>query len=193
MRAMPRLSRSVTKTIASRIGLLAAIGFAPSPARSAAPPDSSILTIADAKEPGTRMIVTGRMLDVGGKTPAAGLRVGVYHTDATGEYGVHATRQSFPPRRDTRLSGWLVTDAQGRFEIRTIRPGLYPGGSTPAHMHFVTARGGYPCNYEMRFLDDPTLEKPQWRAQRPGTTMQMRPVTKDAKGVQHVTIEWVLY
>jgi protocatechuate 3,4-dioxygenase beta subunit len=180
-----------------RGGLLMALALLAAPAMAApaapVPPDSSILIIAGPEEKGTRMVVTGRVLGLDRKSPAARLRLGVYHTDAAGEYGTHATRQSFPPRRDARLSGWLVTDAEGRFEIRTIRPGLYPGGSTPAHMHFVTMRSGYERHYEMRFEDDPTLKEPQWSAQRPGTTMQVRPVTTDARGVQHVSIEWVLY
>jgi protocatechuate 3,4-dioxygenase beta subunit len=77
----------------------------------------------------------------------------VHHTDASGQYGVHATRRSYPPNRDARLSRWLVTDDQGRFEIRTIRPGAYPGGSVPQHIHFIIGGVGV----EMRFVDDPIL------------------------------------
>ena len=187
MPAMPPFTRGAARTIASLTGLFAATSLFSPPAWSAAAPDSSILTIADAKEPGTRMVVSGRVLSQDRKTPAAGIRVGVYHADAKGDYGVHSTRSSFPPRRDSRLSGWLVTDAQGRFEVRTIRPGLYPGGSTPAHMHFILSEYR---QVEMRFQDDPTLKGEPWRNQQPGSTMQIRPVTRDAQGVQHVTVEW---
>lgn len=182
-------------TAAAVTGLLAAAFLAvPAAVMAAATPaakDSSILVIAGPKEPGTRLIVTGRVLSLNGM-PAPGERVFIYHTDASGDYGVHPSRRSLPPARDARLSGWLVTDAEGRFEIRTVRPGLYPGGGTPAHMHFVVG-GGHPWrgHYEMRFKDDPTLRDPQWARQSEGSTMQIRPVATDAKGVQHVTVEWL--
>lgn len=140
-----------------------------------APADTSILVIAGPDEPGERLIVTGRVLSPDGRTPAGGSRVGVYHTDASGVYGTHPTR--------ARLSGWLTTDARGRFEIRTIRPGPY--GRTPAHIHFIIGGNG---GYELRFADDPLL-----RSGLPGgLEVQERPVQRDKAGVQHVTVEWRL-
>src|SRR5262245_25213602 len=111
------------------------VGFGSSRASGAAP-DSSVLVLAEPSEPGTRLVVAGKLLRPDGR-PAGSQRVGVYHTDAKGEYGIHPTRRSYPPARDARLSGWLVTNPQGRFEVRTIRPGHYPGGGTPEHIHFI--------------------------------------------------------
>jgi protocatechuate 3,4-dioxygenase beta subunit len=172
----------ITLALLTLAGSLAAPAAAP-----AAPADSSVLVIAGPDEPGARMVVTGRMLTRDGR-PAPGERVGVYHTDASGQYGTHPTRRSYPPARDARLSGWLVTDAAGRFEIRTIRPGLYPGGGTPAHIHFIVGGSG---NYEIRFDDDPVLRR-AGRHPAEGSRVQVRPVRKDATGVQRVTVEWRL-
>ncbi|MBI1796286.1 MAG: hypothetical protein HYR74_04450 [Candidatus Eisenbacteria bacterium] len=170
------------------------------PHAAAAPADSSILTLAGPDEPGMRMVVTGRVLERDGKTPAARLRVGVYHTDASGRYGVHRTRRSFPPVRDARLSGWLVTTADGRFEVRTVRPGPYPGSRTPAHIHFIVrerprrgllraiAGGPGDVAFELRFADDPLLRR---RGLFPAETLlvSVRPVDVDAGGVQHVSVD----
>jgi len=153
-----------------------------------APTDSSVLVIAGRDEPGIRLVVTGRVLRADGRTPVPQTRVGVYHTDASGIYGVHPTRPSFPPTRDARLSGWLKTDAQGRFEIRTIRPGRYPVGKFPAHMHFIVGSRG---DYELRFEDDSWSYLGASRGDE-GRGVQVRPVHVDKDGVQRVTIEWRL-
>jgi protocatechuate 3,4-dioxygenase beta subunit len=150
----------------------------------AAPPDSSRLVIAGPDEPGTRLVVSGRVLQRDGRTPAAHARVGVYHTDASGEYGEHPTRRSYGFARDARLSGWLVTDARGRFEVHTIRPGHYPGGRTPQHVHFIV--GG--VNQELCFADDRLLRGEAGRRQE-GASRHVRPVTRGADGVEHVSVE----
>jgi len=168
------------------IALAAALASAPSVAPPA-PADSSVLVIAGPEEPGTRMVITGRLLTHDGSTPAPHQRIGVYHTDASGNYGVHPTRRSYPPARDARLSGWLVTDAEGRFEIRTIRPAPYPGGGTAAHIHFII--GGY-GNYELRFADDSIVRR--GGTSSAGLNLQVRPVETGKDKVQRVTIEWRL-
>lgn len=78
--------------------------------------DSSTQITADT-EPGERLIVSGQVFAPNSKTPAAGVTLYAYNTDAEGYYGVaHA---EYPPR----LYGWMKTDSAGRFELRTIRPG----------------------------------------------------------------------
>ena len=161
------------------VWLAIAVGLAAGPARAASPatPDSSILTIAGPREPGTKLIVTGHVLTRDGKRPVPGARVGVYHADASGTYGARGGM--------ARLSGWLLTDAAGRFEIRTVRPGAYLG---PSHIHFIV--GGF-GTYELRFADE-RLSRMGRQSPVAGTGVQVRPVRKDAKGVHHVAIDWRL-
>ena len=109
-----------------------------------------VLILARTSEPGRRMVVTGRLFGPNGKTPLAGRFIGVYQTDATGNYG----RDRRVPQW-ARLNGWLRTDSAGRYEIRTIRPGAYPQGNTPEHMHFVIqTSGGFDGSMELQFEDD---------------------------------------
>jgi protocatechuate 3,4-dioxygenase, beta subunit len=143
---------------------------------------SPTLALTSAKEPGQRMIVTGRLFAMDGTTPIPRRWIGVYHTDAKGDYGHDPRRHEW-----ARLNGWLKTDSLGRFEIRTIRPGAYPQGNTPEHIHFViqtpTCWNG---NNELQFEDDRrVLKSVLERSRRDGRFGMARPVTR-RDGVQRV-------
>jgi protocatechuate 3,4-dioxygenase beta subunit len=91
--------------------------------------------------------VAGRVSAPDGPTPAEGVTVYAYNTDAEGYYGEN--RAEYPPR----IYGWMKTNAAGGFELRTIYPGSYPGMRVPAHVHFVLWGGGYPLQWteELKF------------------------------------------
>jgi protocatechuate 3,4-dioxygenase beta subunit len=107
-----------------------------------------------------------------------------YQTDATGEY-------HNGPDRVARLHGWARTDSQGRFVFRTIRPAPYPGNSIAAHIHFHAWGGGYPLQYteELKFDDDPLIrDRDRASSKALGEFANIRPVERDASGVQKCTI-----
>ena len=105
----------------NRIAFLALILI---PALAQASP--SRMKIAADTEPGQRMIITGHVFGADGK-PRSGLQMFAYHTDSRGEYGrVNGV---------ARLHGTLVTATDGSYEIDSIKPGPYPGGKVPAHVH----------------------------------------------------------
>jgi protocatechuate 3,4-dioxygenase beta subunit len=76
--------------------------------------------IARSEEPGDRLTVAGRVFSPDGRTTGPGVTVYAYNTDAQGYYGEN--HKEYPPR----LYGWMKTDGEGRFELRTIHPGWYP-------------------------------------------------------------------
>jgi protocatechuate 3,4-dioxygenase beta subunit len=90
-------------------------------------------TIADAKEEGERMEISGTIYQKDGKTPATGVILYVYHTDVKGEYTPTATQVH--ARRHGHLRGWMKTDAQGRYKFNSIRPAAYPNQRFAAHVH----------------------------------------------------------
>lgn len=110
-------------------------------------------------EPGESMEISGTMFQKDGKTPAAGVILYVYHTDAGGLYEP-APRQT-AARRHGRLRGWMKTDERGRYNFRTIRPASYPGRTIPAHVHPIVKEPDKNEYYidEFRFDDDPLLTK----------------------------------
>lgn len=92
---------------------------------------------------GQRIRIAGTIYQADGKTPAAGALLYCYHTNATGRYAKLGTED----RRSHAwwhgyLRGWLKTDANGRYEINTIKPAPYPVGGNPAHIHALVKAPG---------------------------------------------------
>lgn len=107
------------------------------------------LRIAPDEEPGELLVLTGRVWQADGKTPAAGILLYAYHTNRKGIYPKRGDERG-NGRRHGYLRGWLRTDESGRYRIRTIRPGAYPEGTNPQHIHCtITPHGG-----EERWIDD---------------------------------------
>lgn len=112
--------------------------------------------LVTAAEPGTPLVVSGRVLAADGKTPVEGITLYVYHTDARGLYS-EKDGQGGPP--DPRLKGSMKTDRDGRYEFRTIRPASYPGTRNPQHIHARLHGAGYAERGipEYWFDDDPLV------------------------------------
>ncbi|HEX6203163.1 MAG TPA: intradiol ring-cleavage dioxygenase [Thermoanaerobaculia bacterium] len=129
---------------------------------------SSEMVLAGPDEPGERLVVSGTVFESDGRTPAAGVLVYAYHTDLTGRY-TRRGDETGNGRRHGRLRGWLVTGADGRYRIDTIRPAGYPGSTEPAHIHLtVRPPGGEEAWVDsIEFADDPRLTAAQ-RARREG-------------------------
>ena len=145
----------------------------------------SVSRIAPENEPGSPLVINGRVYQTDGRTPAAGITVFAYHTDRT---GVYDERSAGP--HSWRLKGWAVTDAEGRFQFRTIRPASYPNASVPQHVHLHLEGPSLPRRWttELEFDDDPKMTARQRDASRQaGMFGGVRPVTK-RDGVDHVEI-----
>jgi protocatechuate 3,4-dioxygenase beta subunit len=89
---------------------------------------------------GERIIVTGRVLDEGGR-PVRNTLVEVWQANAAGRY-VHKADQHDAPLDPNFLgAGRCLTDDKGRYRFLTIKPGAYPWGNhsnawRPNHIHF---------------------------------------------------------
>ncbi|HEX6323356.1 MAG TPA: hypothetical protein VFZ36_06490 [Vicinamibacterales bacterium] len=146
---------------------------------------TSIGRIAPESEPGTPLVIAGRVYQADGRTPAPGITVFAYHTDRTGVYDVPANGP-----HSWRLKGWAISDAGGRFEFRTIRPGAYPGRTDPQHVHFSIEGPSVPRQspVALEFADDPLItERARAESQRAGMFGGVRPVVR-RDGVDHVEI-----
>jgi protocatechuate 3,4-dioxygenase beta subunit len=110
-------------------------------------------------EPGESLVISGVVFRADGRTPLANASIYVYQTDVRGYYATENPRASDNPR----LHGYLRTDAQGRYEFRTVRPGSYPGSRNPGHIHYhVSAPGHRERVFEVVFEGD-TLIPERWR------------------------------
>jgi len=86
----------------------------------------------DTPAKGAHAELTGRLVDAGGQ-PLAGIRMEIWQCDANGRY--HHPRDGGDRARDAGFQGFghTMTDSDGRYRFRTIRPVPYPG-RTP-HIH----------------------------------------------------------
>lgn len=141
-------------------------------------------TIAGPDEPGERLIISGTIYKRDGKTPAPDVILYVYHTDSKGNYSP-APKQT-QAKRHGHLRGWIKTDASGRYEFKTIRPGSYPNSKNPQHIHPIIKEPGTTLYWidEFLFKDDPLLsEQEKTRNEGRGGTGVME-LKKNEKGVR---------
>jgi protocatechuate 3,4-dioxygenase, beta subunit len=102
--------------------------------------DADLVSVAGRAGPaqGTITHVFGRVLDSGGRS-ISGARVEIWQCDALGRY--HHPRDGGGADPNFQGYGAVVTDREGLYRFRTIRPVPYPG-RTP-HIHFALSGGGF--------------------------------------------------
>lgn len=147
---------------------------------------ASTARIAPSTEPGEPLVIDGTVRDLDG-SPAAGIVIYAYHTDAGGIY----------PRGTTRhgaLRGWTITDANGRYRFETIRPGSYPNRRAPQHVHMHVIEPGRATYYidDIHFSDDPLLTDRERNRARPRGGNGLASPAKDDAGTWHVQRDIVL-
>lgn len=110
---------------------------------------------------GTIVHVTGRVLDHKGK-PVAGAKIEIWQANTHGRYS-HPSDPNRAPL-DPNFQGYarLLTDNEGRYRFKTIKPGAYPISPTaqrPPHIHFDVEGKANRLVSQMFFPDEPLNEK----------------------------------
>jgi protocatechuate 3,4-dioxygenase beta subunit len=117
------------------------------------------ISLVNEAEPGTRITVSGIILDASGR-PQSGKLIYVYQTSSEGWYSDTAPHinQNEGDRRHARIFGYLRTDAEGKFSFTTVKPKGYPHSDLPAHIHIEIEvdKNKYFIS-ELLFDDDPRL------------------------------------
>lgn len=124
----------------------------------------SDLTAQHAGEPiGERILVSGRVLDEDGR-PVPNTLVEVWQANAAGRYAHKVDQHDAPLDPNFTGAGRMLTDAQGRYRFKTIRPGEYPWRNhpnawRPAHIHFSLFGQAFVTRLvtQMYFPGDPLL------------------------------------
>lgn len=117
---------------------------------------SSVDTSAGWQLNGQKILLTGIVYQIDGKTPASDVLLYYYQTNTEGKY-VHKADESrsMPPNELGQthgyIRGWVKTDKEGKYSIYTVRPGTYPTNDEPAHIH-VTVKE--PNNIKEYYIDD---------------------------------------
>jgi protocatechuate 3,4-dioxygenase beta subunit len=81
-----------------------------------------------------KLLITGKIYQLDGKTPAKNVIVYYWQTDDKGNYVNHELLDS-RAKRHGYIRGWVQSDDQGKYSIYTIKPKAYPNRKIPAHIH----------------------------------------------------------
>ncbi len=121
-------------------------------------------SIVRSPTPGPALFFNGTLLDSNGQ-PIAGAEVDVWHSSPEGFYD-----NQDPKQADMNLRGKLITDAQGHFAFRSVKPAGYPipiDGPVgdlvratgrhhyrPAHLHFLIFKPGFKTLTSQVYVND---------------------------------------
>ncbi len=128
---LPLNSKSLTASDASNINECTPVTldyYGEGPFYTENPPDMDDGQLAKEDEPGTRMIITGRVTNLDCTKIIPGTIIDVWHADDAGDYD----------NDGYKLRGRTVSNSQGFYMIKTIHPGKYLNGDSyrPSHIHF---------------------------------------------------------
>ena len=119
--------------------------------------DLTVVTGRSKRATGTPLYVSGRVLDIRG-SPLAAAEIEIWQANAFGRYH-HPRDGDSSGALDPDFQGYgrLVTDSEGRYRIKTIKPPPY-SGRTP-HIHFNVASGRTRLTTQMFFEGDKGNER----------------------------------
>jgi protocatechuate 3,4-dioxygenase, beta subunit len=119
---------------------------------------NTIDTSAGWNEAGQKLLVTGKVYQPDGQTPAPNIIIYYWHTDNNGYYSP-AKDMDPKARRHGHIRGWVRSGPDGSYSIYTIHPKPYPGRDIPAHIHATIKEPAFNEYYidELVFDDDPLL------------------------------------
>lgn len=141
-------------------------------------------TILPMDQHGEALQISGRILLPDAVTPAPNVVLYLYQTNAQGYY-MASTDQNSASRRHGAIRGWVKSDDEGKYSFITIKPGIYPDSTVPAHIHPIIKEESKSIYY----LDDYVFEGEfkvdnnyiQRQELRGGSGII--PLTKDAEGI----------
>jgi protocatechuate 3,4-dioxygenase beta subunit len=127
-------------------------------------PDLTRVRGRSGRAAGEVLYVRGRVLDQECR-PVANALVEIWQANTWGRYD-HEKDAANPRQLDPNFQSWaeMLTDAEGRFRFKTIKPGAYPaddqGWVRPPHIHFRVSRRGYhELVTQMYFAGEPLNER----------------------------------
>lgn len=99
------------------------------------PPLLSDAQLASETEPGTRMIISGRVFNLDCMKAIPDAIIDIWHANDAGDYD----------NSGYKLRGVVKSNSEGYYLFETIKPGKYLNGSTfrPSHIHFKITPPGF--------------------------------------------------
>lgn len=114
-------------------------------------------TIISPYEPGTMMVISGRVWSTATRKPIPGAVLHIWQADMNGRYDNSDPNSPSKPGVFVNR-GILYTDINGGYEYQTVHPGKYLNGSQyrPPHIHYMAfADGHLPLTTQLYFDGEP--------------------------------------
>jgi protocatechuate 3,4-dioxygenase, beta subunit len=117
-------------------------------------------------EKGQKLLVTGNVYKIDGKTPAPNVVIYYWQTDNNGYYSPKNGMDE-NAKRHGHIRGWVKSNKEGKYAIYTITPAPYPNDNIPAHIHTSIKEPNIENEYyidEFIFDDDKLLTSEKRKA-----------------------------
>jgi len=141
--------------------------------------------LADSDEPGERMTISGRVLNLDCNEFIPNTIIDVWHANDAGQYD----------NNGYLLRGYTQTNDQGFYLFETIKPGKYLNGNSfrPSHIHFkITPPGFETLTTQLYFEGDTSIEGDAAASVTSGTfdaTNRIIPLTTNSDGALEGTFD----
>jgi protocatechuate 3,4-dioxygenase beta subunit len=124
-----------------------------------------------------------------GKTPAPNVIVYYWHTDDKGLYSSNSETLKEVIKHG-KLRGWVKSDENGNYKIKTSRPAAYPNQDNPQHIHLSIKEPDITNEYfaDLYFDDDPLYmkhKKGHGKTDRAGTELLRVVLDNDIQIAEH--------
>lgn len=123
--------------------------------------DLTVIQGKPGKAQGQVIYVMGQVMDLKGR-PVPGAQVEIWQANTFGRYTHPGDTNSAPLDQNFEGYGLLVTDQEGRYRFKTIKPAPYPasaGWVRPPHIHFQVTTKTVRFVTQMYFTGEPLNEK----------------------------------
>jgi protocatechuate 3,4-dioxygenase, beta subunit len=134
---------------------------------------------------GQVLYISGRLLDQSG-APVANTKIEIWQANAHGRY-THPNDDNSAPL-DPNFDGFAVvhSDNDGRYSLKTVKPGAYPTGPNsirPAHVHFEVHGRTERFVTQMYFQGDPHHDQDPWLQSSRNQDTIVMPLLDPAEGM----------
>jgi catechol 1,2-dioxygenase len=156
--------------------------------------------LAEAGEPGERIVVTGTVLSADCRTPVPGALIEVWQANHAGVYDTNKPG-NFTEVTSFHMRGMMYTNDRGQYEIETVMPGRYPvppnlpgldkyaGLTRPAHIHFRVIESLHvPLTTQLYFKGDPYIAGDPFASQKQTLAIDLKQDGALRRGVFDVVL-----
>ncbi|MBI5739098.1 MAG: protocatechuate 3,4-dioxygenase [Nitrospirae bacterium] len=148
--------------------------------------DLTVISGRPGKARGQVIYVSGLVLDLK-DDPVAGARVEIWQANTYGRYRHPGDKNPASLDPDFEGYGVQITDAEGRYRFKTIKPGAYPATkewTRPPHIHFIVTGKSNRLVTQMYFDGEPLNKTDMLLKDTPNKELLITKLTPPSKDME---------